>query len=96
MDECSSNHTDAGPLPNCRHPSPISILEPSFSTESCDSSVTTDSYSMEGKSSISFMISDLIVLSPCKHYHSVTMLSIHNYFQEASCVHLFKLRKFLV
>ncbi|XWS53548.1 hypothetical protein CRYUN_Cryun10bG0010700 [Craigia yunnanensis] len=42
MDECSSGHLDAW------QPSPVSILEPSFSTESCNSSDSTDSFSIEG------------------------------------------------
>ncbi|XVF62501.1 hypothetical protein PTKIN_Ptkin09bG0013100 [Pterospermum kingtungense] len=42
MDECNSSHLDA------RQPSPVSILEPSFSTESCNSSDSTDSLSIEG------------------------------------------------
>ncbi|QCE13326.1 uncharacterized protein LOC114196153 [Vigna unguiculata] len=35
-------------LLNCRHPSPISVLEPSFSIESCESSLSTDVTSTEG------------------------------------------------
>ncbi|XP_020235117.1 uncharacterized protein LOC109814979 [Cajanus cajan] len=35
-------------LLNCRHPSPISVLEPSFSIESCESSFSTDVTSTEG------------------------------------------------
>ncbi|KAH1147166.1 hypothetical protein GLYMA_15G144100v4 [Glycine max] len=35
-------------LLNCRHPSPISVLEPSFSMESCESSLSTDITSTEG------------------------------------------------
>ena len=45
MDECSSSQLDA------RQPSPVSILEPSFSTESCNSSDSTNSFSIEGKAS---------------------------------------------
>ncbi|OMO53561.1 hypothetical protein CCACVL1_28541 [Corchorus capsularis] len=41
MDECSSSQLDA------RQPSPVSILEPSFSTESYNSSDSTDSCSIE-------------------------------------------------
>ncbi|KAI4334926.1 hypothetical protein L6164_013626 [Bauhinia variegata] len=41
MEGCTSRHTESR-LFNCRHPSPTSILEPSFSTESCESSVSTD------------------------------------------------------
>ncbi|XP_061344805.1 uncharacterized protein LOC133290693 [Gastrolobium bilobum] len=33
---------------NCRHPSPISVLDPSVSIESCDSSMSTDVTSTEG------------------------------------------------
>lgn len=49
MDECSSSsNAEARNLLDCRHPSPVSILEPSFSTESCNSSDSTDSNSIEG------------------------------------------------
>lgn len=43
MDESSTSQFEGGKLRNCRHPSPVSILEPSFSNESCDSSLTTES-----------------------------------------------------
>ena len=50
MDECSGSHL------NARQTSPVSILEPSFSTESCNSSDSTDSFIIEGKASgLSFM-----------------------------------------
>ncbi|XP_022761258.1 uncharacterized protein LOC111307507 [Durio zibethinus] len=42
VDAMESSHLDA------RQPSPVSILEPSFSTESCNSSDSTDSFSIEG------------------------------------------------
>lgn len=47
IEECSSNSNDpgAGQSLKVRHPSPVSILEHSFSSESCDSS---DSNSREG------------------------------------------------
>lgn len=48
MDECSMNHLDVKKLLDCRHPSPVSILEASFSTESCNSSDSVDSSSTEG------------------------------------------------
>ncbi|OIW00137.1 hypothetical protein TanjilG_29127 [Lupinus angustifolius] len=41
MKECKSNPEEAKSF-NCRQPSPISVLEPSFSTESCDSLFRTD------------------------------------------------------
>lgn len=44
MNECNISHLDA------RQPSPVSILEPPFSTESCNSLDSTDSFSVEGKS----------------------------------------------
>lgn len=72
MDECSSNHIEAGLLPNGRHPSPISILEPSFSTETCDSSVTTDSNSTEGrKLCSSVQAQEVLGLSSSKKFHSL-------------------------
>ncbi|KAF7813554.1 hypothetical protein G2W53_034530 [Senna tora] len=41
IEECRSNHVEALMF-SSRHPSPVSVLEPSFSTESCDSSISTD------------------------------------------------------
>ncbi|CAL0325411.1 unnamed protein product [Lupinus luteus] len=41
MKECKSNLEEAKSF-NCRQPSPISVLEPSFSTESCESLFRTD------------------------------------------------------
>lgn len=49
VNEFSSNHLDGKQLLDGRHPSPVSILEPSFSTESCNSSDTADSSITEGK-----------------------------------------------
>lgn len=48
MDECSSNSLDIGKMRDYRHPSPVSILEPSFSTESCNSSDSAEGSSTEG------------------------------------------------
>ncbi|KAL5541914.1 hypothetical protein UlMin_009624 [Ulmus minor] len=48
MEECSSSNIEDGKMRSCRHPSPVSILEPSFSNESYDSSISTDSNSTEG------------------------------------------------
>ncbi|KAL7220765.1 hypothetical protein ACSBR2_013620 [Camellia fascicularis] len=50
MDECRSDDTETITLLQCRHPSPISVLEPSFQTESCYSSESADSNSIEGGS----------------------------------------------
>lgn len=44
MDECSSSsYPEAKNLLDCRQPSPVSILEPFFSTDSCNSSDSTES-----------------------------------------------------
>lgn len=48
IDECGSNQLGVGKLRCGRYPSPISILEPNVSNESCDSSVSTDSNCTEG------------------------------------------------
>lgn len=48
MDECGSNDSETRKLLNCRHASPISVLEPSYFTESCNSSDTADSNGSEG------------------------------------------------
>lgn len=63
MDGCNSNLIEAGQFSGGRHPSPVSILETSFSTESCDSSVSTDSNSVEGTSISFIMLTDSVVLS---------------------------------
>ncbi|XP_059646973.1 uncharacterized protein LOC132293478 [Cornus florida] len=48
MDECSSNYAESRKLLDYRHPSPISVLEPSSLSESCNSTDSTDSNSTEG------------------------------------------------
>lgn len=49
IEDCgSSTQLEAGKLHFGRYPSPMSILEPSFLNESCDSSVSTDSNCTEG------------------------------------------------
>ncbi|TXG71634.1 hypothetical protein EZV62_000213 [Acer yangbiense] len=48
MEECSSNHHDSRQFLDCRNPSPVSVLETSFSTESCNSSDSADFSSTEG------------------------------------------------
>ncbi|KAK8486393.1 hypothetical protein V6N13_135958 [Hibiscus sabdariffa] len=61
MDECNSNHL------NERQPSPVSILEPSFSTESCNSSDSTDSCSIDGSNRCSTVQTPEVVrVSPLK------------------------------
>ncbi|XP_038991923.1 uncharacterized protein LOC120115225 [Hibiscus syriacus] len=61
MDECSSSPLDA------RQPSPVSILEPSFSTESCNSLDSTDSFSIDGSKRCSTVqTAEVLRLSPLK------------------------------
>ncbi|XP_034680359.1 uncharacterized protein LOC117910395 isoform X1 [Vitis riparia] len=73
MDECSSSsNAEARNLLDCRHPSPVSILEPSFSTESCNSSDSTDSNSIEGSKHFSSVLAqELISLSFSKKFNSM-------------------------
>ncbi|KAF5464724.1 hypothetical protein F2P56_014778 [Juglans regia] len=72
MDGCNSNLIEAGQFSGGRHPSPVSILEPSFSTESCDSSVSTDSNSVEGSRMFSSVQAQVVLgLSSLKKFHSV-------------------------
>ncbi|KAE8708813.1 protein FAR1-RELATED SEQUENCE 11-like [Hibiscus syriacus] len=60
-DECSSSSLDAV------QPSPVSILEPSFSIESCNSSDSTDSFSIEESKQCSFVQSrEVLGLSALK------------------------------
>ena len=59
--DCSSKSNDSRQLLNCRRPSPVSVLEHSFSTESSSSLDSTDSCITEGKDS-AFLILKLHVL----------------------------------
>ncbi|KAL4387999.1 hypothetical protein GQ457_09G024200 [Hibiscus cannabinus] len=62
VDECSSD---------VWQPSPVSILETSFSTESCNSSDTTDSFCIEGsKQCSSVQAQEVLGLSSIKKQHS--------------------------
>ncbi|XP_062108707.1 uncharacterized protein LOC133819459 isoform X2 [Humulus lupulus] len=74
MDDYRSNHLEPGKLHNGRrHPSPVtpvSILESSFSNESCNSSITTDSNSTEGsKLCSSVQAQEASSLSFLKKFH---------------------------
>ncbi|XP_010268047.1 PREDICTED: uncharacterized protein LOC104605122 [Nelumbo nucifera] len=46
--ECSSSNNEMKKELDCRHPSPVSVLEPSFSNESCNSSGSGDSDNSNG------------------------------------------------
>ncbi|GLT99041.1 hypothetical protein SLE2022_165090 [Rubroshorea leprosula] len=66
MDECSSSQLDAW------QPSPVSVLEPSFSTESCNSSDSMDCSIMEGsKQSSSVQAQGLRGLCYLKKLHTL-------------------------
>ncbi|THG15892.1 hypothetical protein TEA_022378 [Camellia sinensis var. sinensis] len=70
MDDCSSYDTEARKLLPCRHPSPISVLEHSFFTESCNSSDSADSNSIEGiKQSSSVQAQEVLGMSNLKTFH---------------------------
>ncbi|GMJ08381.1 TON1 Recruiting Motif 7 [Hibiscus trionum] len=62
MDECSSSTSHL----KARQPSPVSILEPSFSTESCNSSDSMDSFSIDGSNRCSTQTPEVLRLSPLK------------------------------
>ncbi|KAI4344816.1 hypothetical protein L6164_012004 [Bauhinia variegata] len=70
MEECTSNHIESQ-LFNCRHPSPISVLEPSFSTESFESSVSTDATnSTEGsKLCLSAQVQEVLSLNCSRKFY---------------------------
>ncbi|KAG5555211.1 hypothetical protein RHGRI_012677 [Rhododendron griersonianum] len=72
MDECGSNDTEARKLFQYRHPSPISVLEPYFPSESCNSSDSADSNSTQGsKQCSSVLAQEAIPVSYSKKFHSV-------------------------
>ncbi|KAL6990042.1 hypothetical protein U1Q18_015793 [Sarracenia purpurea var. burkii] len=62
MDECSGNDTEARKLLHYGHPSPISVLEPSSLSESCNSSDSVDSISTEGSKQCSSVQAQELVL----------------------------------
>ncbi|XP_068327799.1 uncharacterized protein [Pyrus communis] len=70
-DEYSSSPIEAGQV-HCRHPSPVSVLESSFSNESYDSSITTDSNSTEAsRLCSSIQAREVNVFSSSKKFHLV-------------------------
>ncbi|XP_038719046.1 uncharacterized protein LOC120011939 isoform X2 [Tripterygium wilfordii] len=72
VDEVNSKHNDFRKLLDCRLPSPISILEPSFSNESCISSDCTNSSSTEGsKQCSSVQAVEVLGLSSLKKLNCV-------------------------
>ncbi|XP_061993185.1 uncharacterized protein LOC133711035 [Rosa rugosa] len=72
VDEYSSSHIESGKTLSCRHPSPVSILEPTFSNESYDSSVSSDSNSTEAsKLCSSIRAQEVDGLCSSKKFHSV-------------------------
>lgn len=52
MFDCGISSSEVRKLLSCRNPSPVSVLEPSIFAESCNSTDTGDSLSIEGKSSV--------------------------------------------
>uniref|UniRef100_A0A5B6YL43 DUF4378 domain-containing protein n=1 Tax=Davidia involucrata TaxID=16924 RepID=A0A5B6YL43_DAVIN len=72
MDEHSSNDAEARKLLDCRLPSPISVLDPSFLSESCNSSDSADSNSTEGsKKYSSVQAREVLGMSSSKKFHLV-------------------------
>ncbi|XP_028751512.1 uncharacterized protein LOC114711304 [Neltuma alba] len=72
MKEFRSNHIES-PLFNGRHPSPISVLEPSFSIESCESLVSTNATNSTGESKLCSFVQAQEVFDPNtsrKSYHA--------------------------
>ncbi|KAJ6726492.1 PHOSPHATIDYLINOSITOL N-ACETYLGLUCOSAMINYLTRANSFERASE SUBUNIT P DOWN SYNDROME CRITICAL REGION PROTEIN 5 -RELATED [Salix purpurea] len=70
--DCSSKSNDARQLLDCRRPSPVSVLEHSFSTESSNSLDSMDSCSTEGsKHCSSIQTQGVLGLSSTKRVHFV-------------------------
>ncbi|KAK1591176.1 hypothetical protein Q3G72_003422 [Acer saccharum] len=71
MEDCSSNHHDSRQFLDCRNPSPVSVLETSFSTESCNSSDSADFSSTEGSKlcSSSVQAQEVFGSSNSKKFH---------------------------
>ncbi|KDP27882.1 hypothetical protein JCGZ_18962 [Jatropha curcas] len=72
MEECSTKSIDSRKQIDCRRPSPISVLEPSFSTESCSSLDSTDCSSSEGiKQCSSIQAQEIPGLISSKKFHYI-------------------------
>ncbi|KAA8531283.1 hypothetical protein F0562_005992 [Nyssa sinensis] len=69
MDACSNNDAEARKLHDCRHPSPISVLDPSFLSECCNSSDSADSNSTEGGKQCSDQAQEMLGTSSSKKFH---------------------------
>uniref|UniRef100_A0A6N2MYS1 DUF4378 domain-containing protein n=1 Tax=Salix viminalis TaxID=40686 RepID=A0A6N2MYS1_SALVM len=70
--DCSSKSNDSRQLLNCRRPSPVSVLEHSFSTESSSSLDSTDSCITEGsRHCSSIQVQEVHGLSSSKKFHSL-------------------------
>ncbi|XP_030528155.1 uncharacterized protein LOC115739287 [Rhodamnia argentea] len=63
--------TKAKQLLDYRHPSPVSVLEPSFSAESCFSSDSMDSTNMEGTKQPSSQAAEILGLSFSRKSHLI-------------------------
>ncbi|XP_065863758.1 uncharacterized protein [Euphorbia lathyris] len=71
MIDCSSKSNDSEKLPNHRRPSPVSVLEPSFSTETSCSLDSTDCSSTEGTKQCSSSIQAHLGFSSSKNFSYV-------------------------
>ncbi|KAJ6432036.1 hypothetical protein OIU84_019320 [Salix udensis] len=70
--DCSSKSNDSRKLLSCRRPSPVSVLEHSFSTESSSSLDSTDSCITEGsRHCSSIQVQEVHGLSSSKKFHSL-------------------------
>ncbi|KAF8387787.1 hypothetical protein HHK36_026442 [Tetracentron sinense] len=71
MGECSNRNSEARKELNCRHPSPVSILELSFSNESCNSLDSGDSAITNGSKQFpSFQAQQVVDSSHRKKFQS--------------------------
>ncbi|XP_050218539.1 uncharacterized protein LOC126669185 [Mercurialis annua] len=72
MEECSSKSDDSRRLLDCRRPSPVSVLEPSFSAESSSSVESIDCSSTEGsKQCSSIQAQEIFGFCSSKQLHYV-------------------------
>ncbi|XP_015574768.1 uncharacterized protein LOC8258776 [Ricinus communis] len=72
MEECSSKSSDSRKLLDLRRPSPVSVLEPSFSTESSSSLDSTYCSSTEGsKQCSSIQAQEIFGFNSSKKFHYV-------------------------
>ncbi|XP_043711167.1 uncharacterized protein LOC122660059 [Telopea speciosissima] len=82
MSKWSSGNSEPGTESDCRHPSPASVLDPSFSNESCSYSDSVDSESSTGNKRCSVQAHEVIGLS---HPGKIQPMEVEAELSDSAC-----------